>query len=105
MNHAKILVGLILSGYLVVGCAGNDSMSSTMDDYQNAVASAKTELAKAKKARFEWRDTGKMLKKADKLAKSGDISGAIKLVNEAKRQSEHALVQAAAQANAGPRPM
>jgi len=105
MNHAKIVAGLILSGFLVAGCASKDTMSSTANDYQNAVASAKSELSKAKKAGFEWRDTGKMLKKADSLAKKGDISGAIKLVNKAKRQSMNALVQAQAQSNAGPRPM
>lgn len=105
MNHAKILAGLILSGYLTVGCASNDAMSSNMDAYQKAVADAKSELTKAKKAGFEWRDTGKMLKKADALAKKGDMSGAIALANKAKRQSEHALTQAASQANAGPRPM
>jgi len=106
MNHAKIFAGIALATLLLSGCAttgSSDSSAATQESYNAAVAAAKSSIKIAKKANYEWRDSGKILKKADKVAKSGDFEKAIKMANKAKRQGELALAQSKDQANAGPR--
>ena len=108
MNHAKIFTGIALATVILTGCASNGSTAaSTPEDaqaaYNAAVVAAKASLKTAKKAHFEWRDSGKMLKKADKAAKKGDFATATKLANKAKRQGVMALAQSKDQASAGPR--
>ena len=63
-----------------------------------AVGAANAENKKAKKADFEWRDTGKMIKAAGKAG--GDKCVAIAAA--AKEQALDAQQQAKDQANAGP---
>ncbi len=106
MNHAKIYAGIALATLLLSGCAttgSSDSTAATLESYKTAVTAAQTSIKTAKKANYEWRDSGKILKKAAKAAKSGDFDKALKLANKAKRQGEIALAQAKSQANAGPR--
>ncbi len=105
MNHAKIYAGIALATLLLSGCAttgSSGSSSATQASYDAAVVAAKSSIKTAKKANYEWRDSGKILKKADKAAKSGDFEKATKLANKAKRQGELALIQSKDQANAGP---
>ncbi len=64
---------------------------------------AKAELKQAKSLGFEWRDTGKLLKKAEQASKAGDYTKADKLVTQARRQAQLAVMQAADQQHAGPR--
>lgn len=70
--------------------------------YEKAVDEAKAAQSAAKAVSFEWRDIGKMLKKADAAAKEGDFKKAIKLAKKAKKQGELGQIQAKEQANAGP---
>ena len=72
------------------------------DVVKAAIAAATAENKKAKKVGFEWRDTGKMLKEAAKLAKSGATAKAVAMANKAKAQAINAQQQAKDQANAGP---
>jgi hypothetical protein len=103
MNHAKIFIGLVLTGFIATGCASYETKEASPEkNYANAVASAKISIKKATKMRFEWRDSKKILKAADKAAKAGDYTKAIKLANKAARQGELAVTQAEAQKNAGP---
>lgn len=106
MNHAKNLAGLALATLIISGCAGYGSSSAkapaTEADYKAAVTEANTALKKAKSADYVWRDSGKILKKSAKAAKSGNFDVATKLALKAKRQGEIALAQAAQQKNAGP---
>ncbi len=102
MNHVKTLASLAFAGLLVTGCSSHETKVAGPEDYKNAVANAKLSLDKAKKMHFEWRDSGKILKKAAQAAKSGDYASATKLANKAKRQGELAVAQANAQKNAGP---
>ena len=76
----------------------NSPMSATA----KAIKDAKSENKKAKKVGFEWRDTGKMIKKANKLAKAGKKGKAVKLANKAKRQAINAQHQALTAKGAGP---
>jgi hypothetical protein len=50
-----------------------------------------------------WRDTGKMIKEAHKLQKSGKNSAALAVAKAAHNQAVNALAQAAVAGSAGPR--
>lgn len=107
MNHAKLLTGLALVITLLSGCAmygtSDAPVEPTKDNYNLALASANKSIKAAVQANYVWRDSGKILKKADKAAKKGDFKTAIKLANKAKRQGDMALAQFKEQADAGPR--
>ncbi|VAW61080.1 hypothetical protein MNBD_GAMMA11-3279 [hydrothermal vent metagenome] len=107
MNHAKILTGLALAGMIISGCANSGATMAeapaSLETYQAALSDARASLKTAKSANYEWRDSGKLLKKAAKAAKAGDYETAIKLTRKAERQGKLALAQSRNQANAGPR--
>ena len=67
---------------------------SQAGNYENAVQDANSSIDKAKAANYEWRDSRKMLKKADKLNKAGKTDEAMKLVATAQKQGELAVAQA-----------
>ena len=100
MNHAKIIVSIALASVLLSGFASYGTANATQEDYNAALADAKKSLKTANKANYEWRDSGKILKKADKAAKAGDFSTATKLANQAKHQGDLALAQSKQQVNA-----
>ncbi len=106
MNHAKHIVGIALSALIITGCASSGGSSASSSEaesaYQQAMSEAKKALNDAHKANNVWRDSGKMLKKADEAAKTGDFETATKLALKAKRQGELAVLQAESQKNAGP---
>jgi len=62
--------------------------------YEEAVSEATTALDAAKAVNYEWRDSRKLLEKADKLHKSGKSDDAMKLVMEAREQGRQAVAQA-----------
>lgn len=106
MNHAKIFAGIVLATVLLSGCAtfgssGNSAVASK-EGYNAALIAANKSVKAAVHANYVWRDSGKILKKADKAAKKGDFETATKLANEAKRQGDMAQAQAKDQADAGP---
>ena len=68
-------------------------------NYEEAVKNANASLDKAKAANYEWRDSRKLLKKAEKLNKEGKSKKAMKLVTKAKKQGELAVAQAKSQSN------
>ena len=103
MNNTKNLVIIALTSVLVSGCASYGTANATQEDYNAAVADAKKSLKTANEAKYEWRDSGKILDKADKAAKAGDFPTATKLANQAKHQGDLALAQSKIQENAGPR--
>jgi len=77
------------------------SMASTSFDQAKKEAAA--EIDKAKAAGFEWRDSRKILKKAEQAEKAGDHKKALKLANQAKKQGINAVAQSKTQTSAGPR--
>ena len=98
----KKIVMLAAAATLMLGaCATAPSM--TKQDASVAIEMAKQETAKAKKVNYEWRDTGKIIKKAEEAMKKEDYATADKLANKAKTQSMLALQQYQEQKNAGPR--
>ncbi|MCW8934556.1 MAG: SoxXA-binding protein [Gammaproteobacteria bacterium] len=107
MNHAKLYAGIALAFALLSGCASNgtsdNTAAATKAGYNAALISANKSLKAAVEANYVWRDSIKILHKADKAAKKGDYETAIKLANKAKRQGDLALEQSKTEANAGPR--
>jgi len=80
---------------LVAGCASTpDEGASDGVTAEQAIADAKSANAQAKKMGAEWRDTAKLIKKAEKALADGDDAAAIKLANKAQRQAENAMKQA-----------
>ena len=68
-----------------------------------AIHDAEAAIKAARKAGFEWRDSGKILKQADKAAAEGSLDKAMALAAKARFQGEAGQAQAASQANAAPR--
>ncbi|HEB93777.1 MAG TPA: hypothetical protein ENI94_10015, partial [Gammaproteobacteria bacterium] len=68
--------------------------ASTFDE---AYKQASLEIDKAKAVNYEWRDSRKLLKKAEKLHKEGKTDKAMKLVAKAREQGQLAVLQAEAQ--------
>jgi hypothetical protein len=62
-----------------------------------AIAAAESARKKAASVDGEWRDTGKMIKKAQAALKAGDSAKAIKLAKKAEKQGKLGYEQAQAQ--------
>ncbi len=101
MKAKIILTSAIAALALNLGAAQADEWDHLA--IVDKIDSAKAELKKAKALGFEWRDTGKLLKKAEKASKAGDYDKAQKLIAKARKQAQLAVIQAADQHNAGPR--
>ncbi len=67
--------------------------------YEQAVLDATASIDNAKKLNYEWRDSRKLLKKAEKLNKEGKTDKALNLLAEAKKQGEMAVLQAKLQSS------
>lgn len=88
------LFALVLSS-----CATMEPMANKgSHDVMAAIASAEDARKAAKKEGYEWRDTGKMIAKAKKLAKKGKNDKAMALALKAKHQGIDALAQSKSEA-------
>lgn len=77
--------------------------TKSLNDANMALKSATKANGAAKKIYVEWRDTGKLLKKARKAKSKGDFDAAVKLAGKAERQAKNAIAQAKSQRNVKPR--
>lgn len=108
MDNKRFLHATVLACALALGgCAGDTTRtaqpaSGAEMEAGEAIAAAKAALATAEKTGFAWRDTGKMIGKAEKAAAEGDYARAIKLAEDARQQSILAAKQSRDQANASP---
>ena len=66
---------------------------------EQSVLDATATIENAKKLNYEWRDSRKLLKKAEKLNKEGKTDKALNLLAEAKKQGEMAVLQAKLQSS------
>jgi uncharacterized lipoprotein NlpE involved in copper resistance len=116
MKKNILITVLALTSLTLAGCnVGSDKVKTTkmtgtdfsevsgakMAEFKSAYAAADIERKKAAKVKFEWNVTGKILKKAKKLAKSGksaDLNKAIEMANQAKKQGIDSQKQAKEQA-------
>ena len=93
---ARLFSVALLSLGLITGCASTgDIDDSTLAE--QAIAEAKEANAEAKALNYEWRDTGKIIKQAEKKYDAADYKAAITLANKAKAQAEDAIRQANAE--------
>lgn len=101
----KKFIPFAVATALVLGACGGGGSSAGYNekDAKSAILAAEHETKRAKAKGFEWRDTGKMIKKAKAALKDGDIETAVKLANKAKHQSANAIAQAADQSDPKPR--
>ncbi len=99
----KKLSLLAAAAALLLGACAAPGPTYTENDAMSAITAAEHETSRAKKVNYEWRDTGKIIKKAKAAVKKQDYATAVKLANKAKRQSTNALLQYEDQKNAGPR--
>jgi hypothetical protein len=109
MKLSKISVTIIIAGLLTYACSATSSPkpeTETMaakQDYESALAAAKSAQKKAASADGEWRDTASIVKKSEEAAEKGDFAEATKLADQAKLQGEMGYKQSIDQKSAGPR--
>ncbi|MFO7603028.1 MAG: hypothetical protein R6X06_04345 [Gammaproteobacteria bacterium] len=85
---------------LMTACAAGPT--HTADQASAAIAAATAANSQAAKVNYEWRDTGKMIKEAEKASKEGKFDDAVKLAKKAERQAKNALAQYEEQKNVKP---
>lgn len=98
---ARLISVAFLSLGLMAGCATTEDTGSSSNDAtaaaEQAIAAAKSANNDAKAVGYEWRDTGKVIKKAEEALAAGDTDEAIKQANKAQKQAEDAVKQQAAE--------
>ena len=77
--------------------AKSTASSSDKAAAESAIAAAESARKKAASIDGEWRDTGKMIKKAQAALKAGDTAKAIKLAKKAENQGKLGYDQAQSQ--------
>ena len=112
MKKTLIIACITCTGLLfgLTGCetqqAKSDASTATaaagsQQAYEEALAGAKAAIEKAGTAGGEWRDTGKILDKAEEAAAAGDYATATKHANSAMFQAKMGYEQAQQQATTG----
>ncbi len=91
----------ILTATAMMLLLAGTSFAASQADFDKAYAAAEAARQEAAKMKNEWRDTAKMLRKAKKLANTGELDTAIKMAKAADFQGKMAVKQTKAQANAG----
>ena len=98
MKITKILkfTGLIAMTFAVaIGCSSTSDTGGANLEQQakDAIATAKQANQRAAAVGYEWRDTGKLIKSAEKALADEKYEDAIKLADKARRQAENAIAQ------------
>ena len=100
----KTIIKLVVASAIALSLVACQSApTKTLNDANMALKSAKKANSAAKKIYVEWRDTGKILKKATKAKNKGNFDVAVKLANKAETQAKNAVAQAKSQRNVKPR--
>ncbi len=99
---------LFLGAALVGGCTAAGSKPQATATYDQTTFNAALDAAEKARNRAdgvggEWRDTRLMLKEAQELAAKGEFEPAIKLADQARKESDLGYQQALSQQEAGPR--
>ena len=94
MNLKLTVLGLAL----LIGVSGN-AIAADQASFDAAYAAGQTARKGAAAVKFEWRDTRKILKSAEKLAAAGDFAKAVSLAKKAEAQGLAGQAQAKEQAN------
>ena len=106
-DFLKLAAIVLFSAGLAAGCASDqteeqptptpeakqEEQKGPSAEAKNAIYAAKVKQAEARKLGYEWRDTGKLIKQAEKAAAAGDNDKAIALAKQAEQQAENAIAQ------------
>jgi len=96
-KYAKFLGVVTLAMGLATGCSSTgskDSMAKSGDPaVKQAISEAKAANSAATKGGYAWRDTGKIIKKAEEAMAKGDNAKATSLAKKALDQTEMAKKQ------------
>ena len=96
-SFAKLLGVATIALGLATGCSSTGTTEGMAKDnnqeVKQIIADAKAALDKASKGGYAWRDTGKMIKQAEKALADGDTAKATSLATKALEQSELARKQ------------
>ena len=98
MKITKMLkfTGLIAMTFAVaIGCSSTSDTGGQSQEQaaKDAIAAAKEANQRAAAVGYEWRDTGKLIKGAEKALADEKYDDAIKLANKARKQAENAVAQ------------
>ncbi len=100
MNTLKLTSLLALIFAVAIGCSSTSTDGSSLEQQaKDAIAAAKKANKEAKAVGYEWRDTGKLIKNAEKALGDEEFEKAIKLANQAQRQAENAVRQERSESN------
>ncbi len=90
---------IILLCLTFAGSGGIAGIAGAVDklDVQQAIAEAKDAFKQADSVGGAWRDTTKMIKKAEKLMNEGQLDKALELAREAEAQGMLGYMQARSQ--------
>ncbi len=84
---------VVMGASLLVACAGN-TVAADEKSFNASYEAADAARKKAASMNYEWRDTGKILKKAKEAAAKGDYETAERLANKAEMHGKMAVAQA-----------
>ncbi len=87
MSFKKTIIAVSLGVIL------SSSAFASTKSVNAAIAAAEAANKAAAAVGYEWRETGKMIKKAKQLAKQGKSAAAIMLAKEAETQGHNAVAQ------------
>lgn len=100
----KTIIKLLVASAIALSLVACQSApTKTLNDANMAIKSATKANGAAKKLYVEWRDTGKILKKARKAKGKGNFDAAVKLAKKAEKQAKNAVAQYRSQKNLKPR--
>lgn len=91
----KILMILIMA--IFMGLSSSMVIAADQKTAESAIDAAEKSRTRAASVDGEWRDTGKLIKKAQEAMKNGQFDKAVKLANFAQRQGQHGYEQAVSQ--------
>ena len=97
MLMKKIALAVLIGGMTVAGTA----LAADKSSAEAAIAAAKAAQKAAGAVDGEWRDTGKMIEKAEKAAADGNYGEAEKVAKKAEAQGNLGKEQALSQKGVG----
>lgn len=97
MLNKKLVLAALIAGMIATGSA----LAAGKADAEAAIGAAKAAQKAAKSVGGEWRDTGKVIKKAEKAVADGNYADAVKMAKKAESQGHLGKEQAMSQKGVG----
>jgi hypothetical protein len=103
MKKIVFIASLALLGSACATTQTAEAPAATPPNAIAAIAAAEAASSKVSALGYEWRDTATLITDAKKALEAKDSATAVKLAQQAQRQSENALQQQAQQMDAASR--